>query len=291
VGFILMSLLVKGGGITKLSELIIDADKAWAGMGISNIKEVAAAMAHGDVNYRGAAVLEKLTAGIAGQYAKTQGAGFPPIWDDMPGNRFDRLLFLTIPQPLLSLAVVEDHSGGGFTASPPTLVIPAPPSLSISELALFDQRYESGADGDLSIEGDNWEAQTFTTLQAHDVEIIEIQCRRVLLPGDVTVGIWATVADLPSGGDLTSVTFSGDDLSAADAWITRYVVASGLDAATKYAIVIRAPDGDGANYLVWRKDGTVPSYAGGSRCLSANGGVGWAENGNTDFMFREGEVL
>jgi len=121
-----MSLLTKGGGITKLSELVIDADKAWAGMGISNIKELAAAMAHGDINYRGAAVLEKLTAGIAGQYAKTQGAGFALIWDDMPGGMFARLFFLTIPQPpLLSMVAVEDHSGGGHVAEP-GLTAPVP---------------------------------------------------------------------------------------------------------------------------------------------------------------------
>ena len=285
-----MSLLLKAAGITKLSELDIDVDKPWAGKGISNLKELAASMAHGDVDFRGAAVLEKLTAAIPGQYLKTQGVGFPPIWADMPGGRFERLFFLTIPQPpSISLAVVEDHSGGGFTASP-NLVIPTP-TLS-KELALFDQRYDLGDDGDLSIEGDNWEAQTFTTNKAHNIEIIEILCRRVLNPGNVTIGIRATDgAGLPTGADLTSITFDGNALSAANAWIARYVAALAVGAATKYAIVVRAPAGDAANYLIWRKDGTVPSYAGGARCFSANGGLNWAEDANTDFMFREGEVI
>ncbi|GAJ23279.1 unnamed protein product, partial [marine sediment metagenome] len=42
-----MSLLLKG--ITKISELEIDADKDWDGKGISNIKEIAEAMATGHI--------------------------------------------------------------------------------------------------------------------------------------------------------------------------------------------------------------------------------------------------
>lgn len=40
---------IKGGGITKLSELIIDADKDWATFGIFNVKELAAGQAIGSV--------------------------------------------------------------------------------------------------------------------------------------------------------------------------------------------------------------------------------------------------
>lgn len=53
-----MSLLVKGG-ITKLSELEIDADKDWLAQGITNIKEIAASMAKGDLAVRGNTVLVK----------------------------------------------------------------------------------------------------------------------------------------------------------------------------------------------------------------------------------------
>jgi hypothetical protein len=203
---------------------------------------------------------------------------------------------LIIPHPsILPPDVVEDHSGGGFTIPPdlPDLVIPAPPALSLSELALIDKRYDLGDDGDFSIEGLFWEAQTFTTNLAHNIEIIEILCRRVLNPGNITISIRATVAGLPVLPDLTSVTFDGNALSAANAWITRYVPTQALLAATKYAIVISAPVGDAANYLVWRKDGTVPTFAGGARCSSAGGGADgtWVEDVNTDFMFREGEVI
>ncbi|MBA7523824.1 hypothetical protein ES705_15958 [subsurface metagenome] len=189
--------------------------------------------------------------------------------------------------------LTEQHSSPPGKTATPSLTVPAPPVISMpSELALFDQLYESGDDGDFSINGAFWEAQTFTTLQAHNIEILEILCRRVLNPGNITIGIRATDGGgLPTGADLTFITFDGNDLSAANAWITRYVAAQALLAATKYALVIRAPAGDASNYLIWRKDGTVPTYAGGSRCLSDNSGADWTEDVNTDFMFREGEVI
>ena len=286
-----MSLLLKPQGVKRLSELEIDADKDWAGKGIANLKELALSMSQGDMNFRGAVVIEKLAAGIAGQYLKTQGLNQPPVWDDIPGNRFERLLFLTLPYPpSISVAVVEDHSGGGQQINRP-LIVPAPPTIFVSELAVFDQRYEAGDDGDFSVYGYNWEAQTFTVNVSHDIEIIEIKCRRAGNPGDITIGIRATDgAGLPTGGDLTTVTFNGNLLATTALWIAKCPATYSLSGVTKYAMAIRAPSGDASNYLVWRKDGTAPAYAGGARCYSVDGGNSWSEDTNTDFMFREGEV-
>ena len=74
-----MSLLTKGG-ISRLSELIIDADKPWAGMGISNIKELALAMAKGDLLVRGNTIIQKLGPGTIGQVLTSAGAGHLPTW-------------------------------------------------------------------------------------------------------------------------------------------------------------------------------------------------------------------
>jgi len=75
-----MSLLVKGGGITKLSEIIIDADKDWQAMGISNIKEVAAAMPTGNMISHSGAVVVALSPGPVGTHLTTQGIGADPTW-------------------------------------------------------------------------------------------------------------------------------------------------------------------------------------------------------------------
>ena len=80
-----MSLLIKGGGITKLSELTIDADKNWAAMGISNIKELAAAMQKGDFLYKGpGGILVKLSPGPIGDELTSQGLGHDIWWQPPP---------------------------------------------------------------------------------------------------------------------------------------------------------------------------------------------------------------
>ena len=81
-----MSLYVKGGGgITKLSELIIDADKDWQAKGITNLKEVAAAMAKGDLPVRGNAILQRLIPGAIGLVLTSAGPGHIPFWAPCAG--------------------------------------------------------------------------------------------------------------------------------------------------------------------------------------------------------------
>jgi len=74
-----MSLLIQGG-ITRLSELNIDADKDWQAMGISNIKELALAMDKGDMLFFDGAGVVLITPGAAGTRLTTQGVGADPTW-------------------------------------------------------------------------------------------------------------------------------------------------------------------------------------------------------------------
>ena len=74
-----MSLWIKPG-ITMLSELTIDADKDWQVMGISNIREVAAAMTRGDMILSNGGVIDALNPGSISTILITQGLGNPPIW-------------------------------------------------------------------------------------------------------------------------------------------------------------------------------------------------------------------
>jgi hypothetical protein len=73
-------LLEKVGGITKLSELTIDADKDWLTFGITNIKEVAAGMQKGDLPFFDGAGIAILVPGPIGTMLTTQGLGADPIW-------------------------------------------------------------------------------------------------------------------------------------------------------------------------------------------------------------------
>jgi hypothetical protein len=75
-----MSFISKGGGVTALSALNIDADKDWNAKGISNIAFVAAGMQVGEMCYFDGAGIVRFTPGPAGTVLTTQGLGADPTW-------------------------------------------------------------------------------------------------------------------------------------------------------------------------------------------------------------------
>ena len=135
-----MSLLTKG--ITRLSQIEIDADKDWQQRGLANIESVAAAMAHGDVAFRGAAVLERLAADAGKGYSflRSRGPGLSPVWQDIESlvqyltgapNRaaaFD----LSVPLPLVFQEAQQASSAPGLAA---VGVLSAPSPLLAAEAA------------------------------------------------------------------------------------------------------------------------------------------------------------
>lgn len=74
-----MSLLTKPG-ITKLSQLEIDADKDWQTKGIFNLLELASSMQKGDMLVRSDNTIVKITPGSPGTRFTTQGPGALPTW-------------------------------------------------------------------------------------------------------------------------------------------------------------------------------------------------------------------
>ena len=78
-----MSLLVKG--ITKLSELEIDADKDWQVKGITNIKQVAASMVIGNLAQHNGTILQRIVNGGDGYVLTSQGLGKLLVWGPAGG--------------------------------------------------------------------------------------------------------------------------------------------------------------------------------------------------------------
>ena len=117
-----MSLLTRG--VTRLSQIEIDADKDWQGFGISNLKEVAQAMGHGDMAFKttSSPVLVKLPTvyGVGNNYlhAKSIGGGrFEPEWKDIQ----DLINYVT--------------GGVNRVMTVPTLTVPVPPPVSKQTVA------------------------------------------------------------------------------------------------------------------------------------------------------------
>ncbi|MDD5510607.1 MAG: hypothetical protein PHI12_07355 [Dehalococcoidales bacterium] len=79
-----MSVETKGGGVTTLSALTIDADKDWAAKGITNLKELAAGMAIGDLLVRNLTKLERLQPGPIGYGFTSAGPLHIPSWQPFP---------------------------------------------------------------------------------------------------------------------------------------------------------------------------------------------------------------
>lgn len=72
-------------GISKLSELTIDADKDMSGRGVYNLKELAPSMQKGDIIYKGAGgVLVKLSPGPIGYELTCHNPNHEISWEAPP---------------------------------------------------------------------------------------------------------------------------------------------------------------------------------------------------------------
>jgi hypothetical protein len=135
----------------------------------------------------------------------------------------------------------------------------------------------------------NVPASNFNAFYAFAVTRIRLPLFRVGSPGPVTVGLRAGYA----GGDLESCTIDGNALPTEPAWIDfvfaspkvhQYTPAGIVD----LGIVLRAPNGDANNYVVWR---TYRYYYTGSTPYSSrayysdNSGGSWSENYFSNYRY------
>ena len=101
-----MSLLTRG--VTKLSQIGIDADKDWNGEGIANLKELALGMVQGDLVVKGPDILIRLSPGVANQVLTSNGPGILPSWQ--PGGTYYNRYFpatLYLSRNFAKVAVAE----------------------------------------------------------------------------------------------------------------------------------------------------------------------------------------
>jgi hypothetical protein len=175
-----MSLLTKGGGITKLSELLIDVDKDWAAKGISNLKEIALAMARGDLPMRGNAVIVPFQPGTIGYVCTSAGPGHPLTW--APAGGALKYYFPAWIASSYALAIVPvDHnynkaaplatSNAEAIDDQPGLnirqLLPAVASVDAELVVPVDQSYNKNAPvgSDLSILVDGFVEETAAAVQ------------------------------------------------------------------------------------------------------------------------------
>jgi len=177
-----------GLDIPMLHELRIDVDKQWLDPNglpreITNLKAIAADMAHGDVSYRGTDIMERLAAGQPGQFLQTMGPGFAPCWSDIPAGGIPvRFVFpptLSIPEPSIGVEVATASSPPGKTATPPSLAIPEPTILAPTIATTSPQAVGAGIAHD-----DDPPIDTDETTQTNDATANDMH----LLPSPGAVG-------------------------------------------------------------------------------------------------------
>ena len=102
-----MSLLLKGG-IRRLSELDIDANKDWQGKGITNLAGIAAGMGIGHIAQHNGSVLETLAPGSLNYVMTSQGLGHLVVW--APGGAYLWRYFpVSVYLSFLAEVFVPDH--------------------------------------------------------------------------------------------------------------------------------------------------------------------------------------
>lgn len=166
--------------------------------------------------------------------------------------------------------------------------MPVKANAAASTLGVYESYNTGGADN-ISVFGESWKAQTFTTSAtvAHSVWQIKLPLKRVGLPGYIICSLRETL----TGADLFSWAVDGDTISSVDyQWISFYSYASlitqantkfPLEANTQYSIILRAPSATGATYIDWAST-AAGGVGGGNEYSSTNSGVTWVDDAPID---------
>ena len=208
-----MSLLTKAG-ISKLSELEIDANKDWGAYLIKNLgvavddadalRKVQAILealltTQGDIIHRGASKAERLGGdyGLGYNFLHCTNTGqFGVKWEDIEEliiylsgavNRAVALPSLIIPEPTISVVVAEDHSGGANPVTPPALSIPVPTIVAPTMVTVSPQAVGAGVAHDDDV-GDTDETTATNDATANALHLLPS-------PGAVGDGFYFGLSD------------------------------------------------------------------------------------------------
>lgn len=144
----------------------------------------------------------------------------------------------------------------------------------------------TGQDADSNaIYGNNWTYMQFTVGSvSHTATKVLLYIKRDGTPGTVTISLRHASGGTPTGTDLVSTTFDGDAISTSYTMYSFDITETTLEAASQYAIVVRAIGGSAVNKLYWGTDsgGGLASAVSGH---SADGGLSFSSDSPVDALF------
>ena len=208
-----MSLLTKGGGISKLSELEIDTSKDWQGKEISNLKAIASGMSQGDIVFRGNSVLERLSPeyGVGFNFLKMTNTGhLEPAWEDIQ----DLIIFLTgavnraVTVPVLGVSQADINVSAALSVTgraEPDRVLAVPETVLAETVS---GTAANAVDGAISHNEDI--GDTDETAESNDASVNDM----TLLPADgATEDYYALGYSGQFDGAVVNVGVAGNDLT------------------------------------------------------------------------------
>lgn len=138
--------------------------------------------------------------------------------------------------------------------------------------------YEPTEDSQQQIYSAVWGAQTFTTTSGYDCTRVGVKLYRDggASGHTVTLGVYATSSNLPTGAALATDTMASADITTdTDGdWYYFDISATTLANATVYAIVLSSSGGISGTSVRWRYLNSN-GYADGRLCQSTNSGSSW----------------
>ena len=144
------------------------------------------------------------------------------------------------------------------------------------------EQYTVNDNTQLSVLGSIYVAQIFTPGEGHTVRFVRVKAFRLGSPGLLEVEIQGVDEHgHPDGNILTKGTIDANQFTEDrnGDWYTISVDSSSLSAGTQYAIVLRCPDGDWSNEVLWRADTTSLAYEDGRFVRSSDSGATWVSYG------------
>lgn len=162
--------------------------------------------------------------------------------------------------------------------------------LAIAESFTQYEYYNLYDDGDQEIYLNNYFAQTFTVgNMSHTADRIRLKMyAEGATPGNLYVSLRTTNSSgYPNGIDISTGSYTGSTMttSSPGQWYEVQMSNISLKAGNKYAIVCYGTGTTSALNIHWRHDIASANYSGGGAYNSTNGGITWADNTSSDFMF------
>lgn len=144
--------------------------------------------------------------------------------------------------------------------------------------------------------GNNIVAQTITVNTTHNMTALSFYLGRIGSPGTVYFQLNSINGTEPGASVLASGTTDGNTLplsGAAYGWAGEWRTVTfspsySVNSTQMYSLILRTPDGDASNRVVYRHMASIGTYTGGGRWLSTNNGTSWyGYVDGDDLMFRE----